>query len=531
MEFVSDGSLGLTGYAPNDLTGDGGISYSELICPDDREEVWQTVQSRLEDRQPFELTYRIVPKEGRLKWVWEQGRGVFADDGSLVALEGFITDITKSKKIEETLRENDRNLWTLMDALPVAVTYADLKGNLQYCNRKQVELFGYTIDEIPTVAEWRRKAYPDEAYRSTVPALLPAILEACEQGKEATPTTEATVTCRDGSTRRVTMSGTLVSDRILVVFNDVTERKKAEDELQQKTAFLEAMVHSSPDGILVIDSRKQVVLQNQRYVQMRRLPPEIANERDDAVRLRYITDKLRHPERFSERVEYLYAHPTESGRDEIEEKDGSFLERYSSPVLDSDGTYYGRIWTFRDITGLKRHQAFLENLSVTDSLTGISNRRRFDEFLDREWAHAMRSRTSLSLVLMDIDFFKAYNDNYGHLAGDDCLRQLAACLSGTVRRSLDLAARYGGEEFACVLPDTDARGALCFANKIREEVKRLNIHHSFSSAARQVTMSMGVATIIPQHGQTSSDLIQVADELLYAAKQNGRNQVRGKLEG
>jgi diguanylate cyclase (GGDEF)-like protein len=179
---------------------------------------------------------------------------------------------------------------------------------------------------------------------------------------------------------------------------------------------------------------------------------------------------------------------------------------------------------------LKRYRDFLENLSSTDGLTGISNRRRFDEALDCEWQRARRNQTPLSLILMDVDLFKDYNDFYGHLAGDDCLRQLARVLTEGVRRPTDLVARYGGEEFACLLPDTDLEGAVWIASRMREKVNTMNMPHAHSSVADHITLSLGVATLIPVVGQSSFDLIRHADECLYASKRKGRNQIRSSRE-
>ncbi len=179
---------------------------------------------------------------------------------------------------------------------------------------------------------------------------------------------------------------------------------------------------------------------------------------------------------------------------------------------------------------LKRYRDLLKELSTVDGLTGIPNRRRFDEVLESEWRRARRNQTPLSLLLMDIDFFKAYNDHYGHLAGDDCLRQLARGLAEIVRRPADLVARYGGEEFVLLLPDTDADGAIWVANRVQDKIKHLNIPHSHSAVADYVTFSIGVATLVPADDQTLFDLIQCADKLLYTAKQNGRNCVSNRLK-
>jgi diguanylate cyclase (GGDEF)-like protein len=175
---------------------------------------------------------------------------------------------------------------------------------------------------------------------------------------------------------------------------------------------------------------------------------------------------------------------------------------------------------------LKRYRDFQENLSSTDGLTGIPNRRHFDQILEREWRRAMRNRSSISLIMMDIDFFKDYNDYYGHLSGDDCLRHVAQVLAGSVRRPFDLVARYGGEEFACVLPETETEGAVCVANKLQQQVTALKIPHPLSVATDHIALSLGVATLVPCIGQSHVDLIARAERFLCEAKHNGRNQLK-----
>jgi diguanylate cyclase (GGDEF)-like protein len=168
----------------------------------------------------------------------------------------------------------------------------------------------------------------------------------------------------------------------------------------------------------------------------------------------------------------------------------------------------------------------LENLSVTDGLTGIANRRRFDEFLLNEWRRAVRYRTPLSLILLDIDSFKAYNDYYGHLSGDDCLRQVAQCLKETIQRPGDLLARFGGEEFACVLTITQAKGARALAGQIAKKIRAMKIPHDASPVADRVTVTIGVVTTFPTAEEQPQDLIRKADELLYEGKRSGRNRIK-----
>lgn len=167
----------------------------------------------------------------------------------------------------------------------------------------------------------------------------------------------------------------------------------------------------------------------------------------------------------------------------------------------------------------------LESQTLVDGLTGIANRRRFDLHLDDEFRRAKRQDSPLSLVMIDVDYFKDYNDNYGHQRGDDCLVQLAGALNRVLNRARDLAARYGGEEFTVILPDTNEDGALQIAEAMRAEVEALRIEHAYSGVANYVTVSLGVSTLIPDHTSKTGSLIHAADRALYQAKRSGRNCV------
>lgn len=174
---------------------------------------------------------------------------------------------------------------------------------------------------------------------------------------------------------------------------------------------------------------------------------------------------------------------------------------------------------------LQQKNAELERLTNTDGLTGIANRRYFDEYLDAEWRRAQRDKNPLSLLLMDVDHFKRYNDKYGHVAGDGVLQEVAATLDSISRRPADLAARYGGEEFALILPNTSIQGALILGEKILQAVTNLHIPHAASSTHAYVSISIGAVALIPSGTDRTIDLIERADACLYRAKEGGRNQV------
>ncbi|AYN14700.1 diguanylate cyclase response regulator [Pseudomonas monteilii] len=167
----------------------------------------------------------------------------------------------------------------------------------------------------------------------------------------------------------------------------------------------------------------------------------------------------------------------------------------------------------------------LQRLMNSDGLTGLSNRRHFDEYLELEWRRAMREQQQLSLLMIDVDYFKAYNDNFGHLAGDEALRQVAEAIRASCSRPTDLPARYGGEEFALVLPNTSHGGARLVAEKLRQTVLGLGIPHTAPVADSYLTVSIGLATQTPTVGSHSRQLISAADKGLYLAKNGGRNQV------
>ncbi|BAY09738.1 response regulator [Calothrix sp. NIES-2098] len=167
----------------------------------------------------------------------------------------------------------------------------------------------------------------------------------------------------------------------------------------------------------------------------------------------------------------------------------------------------------------------LQHIANVDGLTGLANRRRFDDYLNTQWINLAQEELPLSLILCDIDFFKFYNDKYGHPAGDVCLQKVGAVLSHTAQKNQDLVARYGGEEFAVIMPNTHAFGAVHVAAAMQAGVRNLKIVHHGSEVSQYVTLSMGVATIVPTWESSPSDLIVAADKALYQAKAEGRDRI------
>ncbi|MFO7802895.1 MAG: diguanylate cyclase [Desulfovermiculus sp.] len=180
---------------------------------------------------------------------------------------------------------------------------------------------------------------------------------------------------------------------------------------------------------------------------------------------------------------------------------------------------------------LQEHKDILSRMSYVDGLTSIANRRRFDECLEAEWKRHIRNKLPLALIMLDLDYFKQFNDNYGHGAGDECLQQVAQAVADTAQRPGDLAARYGGEEFAVLLPETDHAGAMTVASNIQDQIQALNIKHEYSAVAQIVTVSIGLALVVPQVEESHQDLLIESDKQLYAAKKAGRNQIKARMVG
>jgi len=200
-----------------------------------------------------------------------------------------------------------------------------------------------------------------------------------------------------------------------------------------------------------------------------------------------------------------------------------YLAADASPIYDDRGRLAAVVETLRDLTDEKLAQIALEQLATRDGLTGLANRRCFDDTLHAEWARALRQRQPLSLLMVDVDNFKAYNDANGHLGGDECLKRIATAVASEMRAN-DLVARYGGEEFAVILPNQSLKGAASVAERIRTRVEQLQVPNRLA-AAQHVTVSIGAATAIAAPDNSASELVAIADAALYRAKHMGRNRI------
>ncbi|MBR0726338.1 diguanylate cyclase domain-containing protein [Bradyrhizobium manausense] len=239
---------------------------------------------------------------------------------------------------------------------------------------------------------------------------------------------------------------------------------------------------------------------------------------EDRPQVQAIVDAMKRGDRDEARLTYRNVH---------REKSEVWLESTMRVTRKDNGNVDGVVAITRDITAQKQLETRLETLAIEDSLTGLANRRRFDERLKEEWARAYRDRSSLGLLMIDVDHFKSYNDEYGHPAGDACLRVVAKVIAAEMQRVGDLAARYGGEEFAMLLPNTDAAGCARIGERIRKAIREAGLVHSSNRAAGCVTASLGGAACRPALERTAGvgTLVEAADQALYAAKEGGRDRL------
>ena len=318
---------------------------------------------------------------------------------------------------------------------------------------------------------------------------------------------------------------------IAVLAKDISARLKDKASLKQQEQHLRDIFGFAPIGIYHVNMEGEILSANPEYAWMLGYESaEVVAEQITDFAVQTFFD----PEKADEFMFGVFeAEEVIRFRCRLKRKDNSFVWAlcYAKATHDGSGRMDGFNGFSIDISDtvraeqeLKKVNEKLKMLSVIDGLTQIPNRRRFDEYLESEWKRHYRDKDQISVILSDIDFFKLYNDNYGHQAGDDCLKKVAQAIQDSAHRSADLAARYGGEEFVLVLPRTDAGGAMAVAEKVRINVMNLEIAHEKSKVNDYVTLSLGVATMVPGKDNFAEDLVALSDQALYEAKENGRNQ-------
>lgn len=325
---------------------------------------------------------------------------------------------------------------------------------------------------------------------------------------------------------------------IVSVIRDITERKKFEEALIESEEKYRSILNASPDDITITDLEGGILMISPAAKKMFGYELEFDNcigkklldfiIPEDVERAKFNIGKMYQGENQK---------PNEY-RGVRQDKSIFYIEVNSGFVYDANGLPSKMVFIVRDITERKFIESQMQKLvkqleiernlaqlnSITDSLTGLANRRYLDEVLNTEFYRLKRSGSTLSLIMLDIDYFKNFNDSYGHLAGDECLRMIANELKKVVGRVSDIVARYGGEEFILILPETNENGAKVLGEKVMKGIEALAIPHSGSDVAKYVTVSIGIATVYPAELASPEQALQLVDEALYCAKERGRNR-------
>ncbi|EWG98702.1 sensor domain-containing diguanylate cyclase [Halomonas sp. BC04] len=312
-------------------------------------------------------------------------------------------------------------------------------------------------------------------------------------------------------------------NRILGTAYEISDQVHLELEARYQSTVMSAYLDESPDGILVVDADNRIKTWNRRFLEIWEIPEAVMHAKDGEAALQAVNEQVQDPERFVKRIRQLYASLDEEEQGvRIQMKDGRVLERYSRGLHGSNGDYWGRIWFYRDVTELQRMTEKLLHMSQTDPLTGVANRRVLMGQLEEEYSRARRYGHPLSVLMLDLDHFKAINDRHGHAAGDLVLKEFVRMVTPEIRAS-DCFARMGGEEFSILLPESDLASARQLAGRLCRVIASLTF--TSPQGVFGVTVSIGVATL--RHNDASPEqLLSRADLCLYNAKSEGRNRVR-----
>ena len=515
----SDETFRIFGLRPRELepTYDTFIS---TVHPDDREDVREVINGSLKNKTRYNVEHRIVLPDGTERFVHEQGKGAYDADGNPLRMMGTVHDITERKKAEDKLRVGS----AVIDNTAEGILVTDAEGVIVSVNAAFQSITGFSRnDALGKTPRILRSGEQDDSFYKNLWHAITTIgkwegeIWNKRKGGEIYPQ-ETTINAIYNEKEEIV--------QYAAIFSDITERKRAEEELRRSEYKIRTIFETSVNPIISITEQGTVQMFNPAAEKM-------FGYKASEVVGKNVTMLMPEPVRGLHR-EGLQRYLT-TGENKVIGKycevealraNGSLVPIHLSvsEVSDKEGKreFVGML---TDITERKRAEEALCNISSHDSLTGIFNRRAFDEAITTEWNRMMRIAGSIAIVMLDIDFFKNYNDTYGHPAGDECLRKVADVLKNSVKRAGEVVARYGGEEFVIILPTTELDGALVVAERARSGVEALALPHKASEAGKVVTVSAGVASVIPKKGTSHEGLLKQADTALYRAKSEGRNRV------
>lgn len=446
---------------------------------------------------------------------------------------GFILMVNQRLNIEN--REEKEKLQLVFDTSPDAALITSLADGVYVdVNLGFTGMTGYTRAEVIGDSTLKIGVFHDIADRQIF------ITELKDKG--ICENMEFVFQRKDGSQFVGTISARIMAicavPHIVSVIHDITERKQVEDALRESEEKYRSILNASPDDITITDLKGQIFMVSPAAKKMFGYEQNYEGFIGKGLVDFIVPADL---ERAQSNIRLLYQgdDPKPNEYRGVRKDQSIFdIEVNSGFIRSANGQPTSMVFIIRDITERKLAEQQIQELvqqleiekntaqlnSMTDSLTGLANRRYFDEALRTEFYRSKRSRSTLSLIMLDVDHFKQFNDSYGHLAGDDCLRQIGTTLKTIVGRLPDIVARYGGEEFVVILPETEDNGAANLAERIRKAIEKLAIPHSASDTREYVTVSLGVVTVDTTGLASPEQVVALADGAMYCAKKGGRNR-------
>lgn len=435
-----------------------------------------------------------------------------------------ITRALKQAKMQ--IEQNEKHLREITSSLGEGLLALTMDGRINFINKAACQMLGWQEEEV-----LGKNAH--DLFHHSHEDGTPYPIETCQQinvtkAKKLFMSDDDYYWRKDGTKIPISIVATPISLQdnttgVAIAFRDTTESRKERDWLR----LMQAAIEHSPTSVMITDQKANIIYINPQVT----LTTGYSRE-ELYGRCTSIFQSGQTPAKEYEQLwKTILAGKVWRGELLDRRKDGSrFWEALSvAPVTDDHGAIKYFVSVSEDVTEKKKIQSILQEMSFHDALTGVANRRRFDEYFDLEWRRARRSGKPLALIMIDIDFFKHYNDSLGHQAGDECLKLIAKTLERRIVRAGDMIARYGGEEFVCILPNTNLAGARTIAEAMRESLLALKIFHPDSTASEYVTISLGIAASEQVQDGSSSILLHIADKALYRAKSLGRNRVEDSI--
>jgi diguanylate cyclase (GGDEF)-like protein/PAS domain S-box-containing protein len=510
------------------------ITFQDITHPEDLKMNLSNLDRMLNGKSPYrEYEKRYVKKNGSPVWVLLNVSLVKDETNKPLYYISQIQDISEQKALKEELEKSEERYRALVESSPNGIVVHQ-EGKIVYTNPRFMSLIKAPSTNCLIGQHIIRFVHPD--YHEVVKERINTLEQNISVGA-----LEEKYICFDGSIVDVEVIATpieyLDKPAFQVIIHDISQRKEMESELNKSQDELKAseerfrlLAEYSSDMITMHDIKGT-------YLYVSPACKEILQYDEDEL-VGQDAYRFMHPDDI-EKVSMGHQTALNSGYSvfsyRICRKDGEYVwlesaVKFMNEILSGEQKL---IVVSRNISErilvekrLQEANELLQHLSTIDGLTGVSNRRTFDDRLEMEWNRGLRNSAHLSLLMLDIDYFKSYNDTYGHQGGDGCLKQIASVIQENLGRSTDLLCRYGGEEFCVILPETDETGANIVGEKIRMAIEAIKIPHSGSKILPWVTISVGAATMIPNVYSSYMNLVSNADKAVYKAKFDGRNCVR-----